>query len=527
MSISYTALVSLATAFAVTLFASAAAFAQADAPISISSVSGSFFPNPTDSGAFTASPSTAVTFTQDFPALNFNTPDGTVKCSQPSGVSPSTQPFTNVIPQPDGTCKTIVAQGNKVQAAVGDMRNFQAVFTGSLTVSAAGRVTFNVYSDDGWILSIGPNAGGAQPGYVSGPMLNFPRVGPFTGYTIVGSYNVESAPNQNNLVVGFPAAGTYPFEMDYSDCCSGTQALTVLANGVPIPPSAALAVDVQGIADSGAVQGVQHVTVVATAGQPQRVEFLVDGKSQGVKTAAPFAFDWDPSTAGAGAHTIVFRATDSSGGAAEKQLMVQVAGGGSTTATPTVSATPSASSIISERAVTDNLRTPLLIAAGVIGLLALASVGVYLFFFFRDRKKQPSKPAPVPVVAEVVPAAEESTEFIGRVPLDNLTQISNRRQQQVLPKASLLVKPDREIELSRQKETVIGRDTNNGAYVDDRQVSRHHARVMAVDGEFWIEDLNSTNGTRVNGSTVTRQKLANNDLINVGDTTITFALEQA
>jgi hypothetical protein len=528
LSISHTALVSLAAALAASLLVSPGVFADGDAPIGISSVSGSFFPNPTDSGAFTASPSTAVTFTQDFPALNFNTPEGTVKCSQPSGVSPSTQPFTDVIPQPDGTCKTIVAQGNKMQAAVGEMRNFQAVFTGSFTVSAAGRITFNVYSDDGWILSIGPNASGAQPGYVSGPMLNFPRVGPFTGYTIVGSYNVESAPNQNNLVVGFPAAGTFPFELDYSDCCSGTQALTVLANGAPIPPSAALAVDAQGIADPGAVQGVQHITVVATAGQPQRVEFLVDGTSQGVKTAAPFAFDWDPSTAGGGAHTIVFRATDSTGGVAEKQIAVQVTGGVATKPPATVRATPTPSSVInSEASLTDRLRTPLLIAAGVIGLLALASVGVYLFFFFRDRKKPAPKPIPAPVVAAVVPVAEESTEFIGRVPLDNLTQISNRRQQQVLPKASLLVKPDREIELSRFKETVIGRDANNGAFVDDRQVSRHHARIVVVDGDFWIEDLNSTNGTRVNGSTITRQKLANNDLINVGDTTITFALEQA
>jgi pSer/pThr/pTyr-binding forkhead associated (FHA) protein len=96
-----------------------------------------------------------------------------------------------------------------------------------------------------------------------------------------------------------------------------------------------------------------------------------------------------------------------------------------------------------------------------------------------------------------------------------------------MPKASLLVKPDREIELSRFKETVIGRDSTNAAYVDDRQVSRHHAKILVVDGDFWIEDLNSTNGTRVNGATVTKQKLSNNDLINVGDTSITFALEPA
>jgi pSer/pThr/pTyr-binding forkhead associated (FHA) protein len=48
-----------------------------------------------------------------------------------------------------------------------------------------------------------------------------------------------------------------------------------------------------------------------------------------------------------------------------------------------------------------------------------------------------------------------------------------------------------------------------------------------MDGDFWIEDLNSTNGTRVNGATITRQKLANNDQINVGDTIITFALESS
>ncbi|MBO0880905.1 MAG: FHA domain-containing protein [Mycobacterium sp.] len=94
-----------------------------------------------------------------------------------------------------------------------------------------------------------------------------------------------------------------------------------------------------------------------------------------------------------------------------------------------------------------------------------------------------------------------------------------------MPKAKLLVKPDREIVLSRSTDTVIGRDSSNAAYVDDRQVSRHHARISCVDGDFWIEDLNSLNGTRVNGATVTKQKLAANDQINVGDTIITFTLD--
>ena len=492
-------------------------------PVSISAISASFFPNPTDSGAFISTPSTAVTFTQDFPVLNFNPPAGTVQCSQPVNISPDTTPLTDVVPQPDGSCKTIQAQGNKQQAAVGDLRNFQAVFTGQLQVSAPGRITFNIYSDDGWILSIGPNGSGGQPGYVSGPMLNFPRVGPFTGYTIVGSYNVESAPNQNNLVVGFPAAGTYPFELDYSDCCSGTQALTVLANGAPIPPASSLALDVKGLTDAAQVQGQQHIEVVAVAGQPQQVEFLVDGKTRGVVRQAPFGFDWDTTQESAGPHTVVFRATDATGASTEKQLTVQVANSAVAVASPAVAPTliPAATTTIPSQNATNPL---VFVAAAAILLLALG--GAMAYFFLVIRKAPAPKPAPVAVVAQPVEPVEEKTEFIGKVPLTDLTMVSNRRPQ-VLPKAKLMIKPDREIQLSRSTETVIGRDAANAAFVDDRQVSRHHARISSVDGDFWIEDLNSTNGTRVNGATVTKQKLSNNDQINVGDTIITFAVESS
>jgi hypothetical protein len=418
------------------------------------------------------------------------------------------------VPQPDGSCKTVVAEGNKLQAATGDMTNFQAVFTGAFQVSAAGRITFNFYSDDGWILSIGPNtAGGGQPAYVSGPMVNFPRVGPFTGYTIVGSYNVSSTPNQNNLVVSFPGPGNYPFELDYSDCCEGTEALTALANNLPIPPTPALALDVTGVADSAQVQGKQHIDVVATAGVPQQVEFLVDGQSRNVLKAPPFGFDWDTSQESPGSHKVTFRGTDATGGTFDKQLTVQVlAAAGPTPEPVAATVTP---------ATEDNSRTILISVAAALILLALA--GAALFYILAIRRSP--KPAAVPVaVAEPVVVANDNTEFIGKVAPSDLTIVSNHRPQ-VMRKARLLVKPDREIELSRSTETVIGRDSSNNAFVDDRQVSRHHARISCVDGDFWIEDLNSLNGTRVNGATVSKQKLADNDQINVGDTIITFSLD--
>jgi hypothetical protein len=500
-----------------------AAAAANDSPVSISSVSSSFYLNPTDSGAFIASPSTAVTFTQEFPSLNFNPPAGTVKCSNAVNVTPDTRPFTDVVPQPDGSCKTIVAQGNKLQAGVGDMGNFQAVFTGSFQVSTPGRITFNMYSDDGWILSIGPS-GTNQPAYVSGPMVNFPRVGPFTGYTIVGSYNVSSAPNKNNLVVGFPAAGTYPFELDYSDCCEGTQALTALVNDLPIPPAAALALDVKGVTDAAQVQGKQHIDVAATAGQAQLVELLVDGQSRGVVKAPPFSFDWDTSQETPGSHKITLRGSDATGGTVDQQLTVQVLAAAAG-ATPAPTATTAA--VVTP---TVNNGNQLLIA-GAAFLLLLALVGAALYFFLVMRRVQLPRPklapaAAAPVAAPVL-APSDNTEFIGKVVPADLTIVSAHRPL-VTAKARLLVKPDREIQLNPSVETVIGRDSTNAAFIDDRQVSRHHARISWSDGDFWIEDLNSLNGTRVNGETLTaRHKLASGETINVGDTNLTFALESS
>ena len=52
----------------------------------------------------------------------------------------------------------------------------------------------------------------------------------------------------------------------------------------------------------------------------------------------------------------------------------------------------------------------------------------------------------------------------------------------------------------RLKESnIIGTASDCDLIVDNRFVSQHHARVLITNGEFLIEDLNSTNGTRVNG----------------------------
>jgi hypothetical protein len=56
--------------------------------------------------------------------------------------------------------------------------------------------------------------------------------------------------------------------------------------------------------------------------------------------------------------------------------------------------------------------------------------------------------------------------------------------------------------------------------LNDGLVSRRHAALRIVEQKLVIEDLGSTNGTQVNGETVTMKRLAPNDLIMLGETSI-------
>lgn len=56
----------------------------------------------------------------------------------------------------------------------------------------------------------------------------------------------------------------------------------------------------------------------------------------------------------------------------------------------------------------------------------------------------------------------------------------------------------------------------------DLAVSRSHAEITKVGGDWYIEDLGSENGTAVNGSRVGRTRLVDGDQVRVGDTVLVF-----
>ena len=68
--------------------------------------------------------------------------------------------------------------------------------------------------------------------------------------------------------------------------------------------------------------------------------------------------------------------------------------------------------------------------------------------------------------------------------------------------------------------TVFGRGLEADVRLIETKMSRRHCRVVIENGETFIEDLGSSNGTYVNGKRVDRHKLSDGDKIQVGETTI-------
>jgi len=80
---------------------------------------------------------------------------------------------------------------------------------------------------------------------------------------------------------------------------------------------------------------------------------------------------------------------------------------------------------------------------------------------------------------------------------------------------------------SFQKTVIIGRDKACNIVLDDPLVSRKHAKITVIDNKkFYLEDLNSTNGTYVNNNPLIKGgkvQLKKEDKIRVGNTNIDFS----
>ena len=69
---------------------------------------------------------------------------------------------------------------------------------------------------------------------------------------------------------------------------------------------------------------------------------------------------------------------------------------------------------------------------------------------------------------------------------------------------------------------VLGRSRECDITISDNNVSRRHAEIVQEGATYWVADLDSTNGTELNGRRVTRAKLSDGDRIGLGGAELVF-----
>ena len=84
----------------------------------------------------------------------------------------------------------------------------------------------------------------------------------------------------------------------------------------------------------------------------------------------------------------------------------------------------------------------------------------------------------------------------------------------------------KEVQITKDK-TTLGRRPYNDIVIDNLAVSGEHAVLQMVGADVFIEDLNSTNGTYINGKAIKKQLLTHNDTVEIGKYKIKFLVDDS
>ena len=82
----------------------------------------------------------------------------------------------------------------------------------------------------------------------------------------------------------------------------------------------------------------------------------------------------------------------------------------------------------------------------------------------------------------------------------------------------------KEVSLTKERMS-IGRKASNDIQIDNLAISGEHAAVVTILNDSFLEDLNSTNGTLVNGQAVKKHFLKNGDVVELGKYKLKYVTE--
>ena len=126
-------------------------------------------------------------------------------------------------------------------------------------------------------------------------------------------------------------------------------------------------------------------------------------------------------------------------------------------------------------------------------------------------------------------SADETSRFSSDLVADATPALSDEEAKAVaaLPANSALLIVRRGADhgaryLLDQDETLAGRHPEADVFLDDVTVSRRHAEFIRTGSLFSVRDLDSMNGTYLNGKPVTESLLADGDEVRVGKFRLTF-----
>ncbi|MBI4491321.1 MAG: FHA domain-containing protein [Chloroflexi bacterium] len=281
-----------------------------------------------------------------------------------------------------------------------------------------------------------------------------------------------------------------------------------------------------------------------------KVEYLLDNTLLYTATESPFAYTLDPATLGAGSRTLKLGVADAFGGTSELEVPIEIA-----VPPPTL---PEETPVSPPRPADVPGTSPLpawLVIGAVLALpvLALAATQVRPGRRIRrcevcgqelrpgwtvcPRHGEPA-PAGVPLGSATTPHPVSSDygqtastpPIVAPEPAASgaaYAQAGATRllRQEPVTLGWLVEKQGRRAGTQHRLgpgETIIGRDPDCDIVLDDAAASRRHAKVRQDAQDFVLTDLDTTNGTLVNGQSIVQHKLQLGDEVTIGETKLAF-----
>ena len=135
----------------------------------------------------------------------------------------------------------------------------------------------------------------------------------------------------------------------------------------------------------------------------------------------------------------------------------------------------------------------------------------------------PTKAMPVVTAAAAAAPAMERAASPGQANLAGGTAVIRpaEAEEYGLVRQTIVLKAGNQVREFNHGRVIVGRAKDVDFQVDDPNVSRRHAAIYWADGSLMVTDLDSTNGTMVNGYPVTNSVLQPHDVVTIGDCRIT------